>query len=52
MTLDLRGGMSEIVCRNTFCTFGTKLRTIDLRGEGAKVYTFGKVSSLVVQKFQ
>ena len=43
--------MSEFVGLNTFCTYGPKLRTINQReggggGGGAKVYTFGKVSTL------
>ena len=42
--------MSEFVCLNTFCTFAPKLRKI-IWGGGGKVYTFGKVSSLEVQKF-
>ena len=44
--------MSEFVYPNTLCTFGPKLRTVNQRGGGgAKVYTFGKVPSLGVQKF-
>ena len=44
--------MSEFVCSNTFCTFAPTLRTINRgggggEGRGAKVYIFGKVSSLV-----
>ena len=46
--------MSDIVCRNTFCAFGSKFRNINQigAGGGAKVYTSGKVSSLGVQKLQ
>ena len=45
--------MSECVCLNTFCTFAPTLRKINRGGggEGGKVYTFGKVSSLEAQEF-
>ena len=45
--------MPEVVCPNTFCTFGPKLGTIIQRrgGGGWEVYTFEKLFSLAVQKF-
>ena len=44
--------MSEFLCLNTFYTFAPTLRKINRGGGGGgKVYTFGKVSSLEVQKF-
>ena len=46
--------MSEFLCLNTFCTFAPTLRKIN-RGGGGRggqgTDTFGKVSSLEVQKF-
>ena len=44
------GGFCQNWCAAThFYTFGPDLRTIDQRG---KVYIFGKIASLEVQKFQ